>query len=1216
MAVEKTTIEYQIKAIDDSKAAFDKIQKGAKETESSFSSISKAVIIYNQALELSSKLMRAFGSAFNATATKAIALEKSVAEITTLFDESANYTKFFTQEILKLQSAYGTEQQDIAKAYYQAISSGAVNAATSTNLLVVAQKLAIGGVTDLSTSVDGLTTILNAYGLSAKEALNVSDALFIGMKAGKTTIGELSMSLGEAAALASASGVSFQELIGSVSAITTGGVQTAQAVTQVRSALVGLTKQTPQLTEVLSRLGMTNIKTAIESNGFVNVLKKVIAQTDGSTESLTELFGRIEAVNAILALTSNEIGGKFTNIMNDMGKAALNTGKITEEAFQKLARTTDFQMNVIKGRIDASFTRFGYLIKDSIIPAFESLSNAIESVVTSIEKLTRAIDAIDFSALKKKSDDLLISLSLVGAGITIAFRSQVILAIKAVTGVMITFGKAAIAAVAPIALMAFKFIAIASSIAAVVASVEILIRNIHQIPTLLETIGLAFKAWALRIQRFFEGALLGVMNAQVGIAESMNKLGIVSDETLSKMYNDVLKQSENIDSLNETINKTDEELKNVAKSLDFGFSGELINQGIKAIKAFNSEINETVKGADEASKKIKEISDNAPTGLDKYQVTPIFSAENLDLIGAAFGKAIMSAAASFSNILSFAVNAWLAAIDLFLSAVQKLIDVVPNLLDKTAQIFNSLTDLPGRIIDGLKKVNESLAYFLENFVLNFTQALVDSFDIVEGWGEMLTKSLEKLVQKLPQIISNVVLLFVRFYITHLPRMVLVLLSFLIRGIPRLATQLFQELKRLKIGTMIAEEFMLLINDLARLFNMKEPFKINIKDSLKELERLSRNVEKSTSDIFQVTDLAAAKRGLDVADKIRAAINSSMTRVRNIFRELWSMLEKLWRDVWGTLVKGVTKAWENIVSIWNTIWSVTMTTATKAWEAIVAVWRFVWEVLIGNATKAWNLLVEAWRAIWEITISGITTTWNNIVSIWRSVWEVSINATTKAWESISAVWRHIWSEIISPITSSLLRIADDLKSFRFPSFSWPAFPSFSWPDIPKPSWLVASGGMVISSASAAGQRISENWKRSDVGKAVTTVGKSISSAGKRLGLASGGIVPPTGKFIDGTLYAQSGAFAQGTDTVPAMLTPGEFVVNREAARYNLGLLSFMNKVKAPIAPVQSPTTISVIINAKTDLSPEQIKREVIPTLEKELRRKSLDGKFVLASQGLR
>jgi len=110
--------------------------------------------------------------------------------------------------------------------------------------------------------------------------------------------------------------------------------------------------------------------------------------------------------------------------------------------------------------------------------------------------------------------------------------------------------------------------------------------------------------------------------------------------------------------------------------------------------------------------------------------------------------------------------------------------------------------------------------------------------------------------------------------------------------------------------------------------------------------------------------------------------------------------------------------------------------------------------------------------------------------------------------------------------------------------------------------------------------------------------------------------PEGKWLNGRLYAETGAIAQGTDVVPAMLTPGEFVVNREAARSNLGLLSFMNQAKSPLSPVGATSNFSIVINTKTDLSPEQIRREVIPTLEKELKRKSQDGKFIIATSGLR
>ena len=48
---------------------------------------------------------------------------------------------------------------------------------------------------------------------------------------------------------------------------------------------------------------------------------------------------------------------------------------------------------------------------------------------------------------------------------------------------------------------------------------------------------------------------------------------------------------------------------------------------------------------------------------------------------------------------------------------------------------------------------------------------------------------------------------------------------------------------------------------------------------------------------------------------------------------------------------------------------------------------------------------------------------------------------------------------------------------------------------------------------------------------------------------GGMVKPS--------YFKDGGFAKGTDTVPAMLTPGEFVINKDSAKTFSPLLSAMN-----------------------------------------------------------
>jgi hypothetical protein len=77
--------------------------------------------------------------------------------------------------------------------------------------------------------------------------------------------------------------------------------------------------------------------------------------------------------------------------------------------------------------------------------------------------------------------------------------------------------------------------------------------------------------------------------------------------------------------------------------------------------------------------------------------------------------------------------------------------------------------------------------------------------------------------------------------------------------------------------------------------------------------------------------------------------------------------------------------------------------------------------------------------------------------------------------------------------------------------------------------------------------------------LTEIGQQVSSAQAALNFNRGG-----------TVYASRGMFIpRGTDTVPAMLTPGEFVVNRSAVQRgnNLQILRAMNSNSAPIQAAQ-------------------------------------------------
>jgi hypothetical protein len=87
------------------------------------------------------------------------------------------------------------------------------------------------------------------------------------------------------------------------------------------------------------------------------------------------------------------------------------------------------------------------------------------------------------------------------------------------------------------------------------------------------------------------------------------------------------------------------------------------------------------------------------------------------------------------------------------------------------------------------------------------------------------------------------------------------------------------------------------------------------------------------------------------------------------------------------------------------------------------------------------------------------------------------------------------------------------------------------------------------------------------------------------LSSGGIVPK---------YFAVGGYANGTDTVPAMLTPGEFVMSKYAVdTHGVGTLSAMNKGDSAGSSVY---TYNLSVNVKSDANPNEIAQVVMTQIK--------------------
>jgi len=104
-----------------------------------------------------------------------------------------------------------------------------------------------------------------------------------------------------------------------------------------------------------------------------------------------------------------------------------------------------------------------------------------------------------------------------------------------------------------------------------------------------------------------------------------------------------------------------------------------------------------------------------------------------------------------------------------------------------------------------------------------------------------------------------------------------------------------------------------------------------------------------------------------------------------------------------------------------------------------------------------------------------------------------------------------------------------------------------------------------------------------------------------------------KMFEANKFADGGIIGEG---VPMVGHKGEFVVNRDDTRRNMGLLTRINNGESPSFSGGNINIENITINAKTNLDADSMRREVLPALERELKRKSQDGRFVLSLKGVR
>lgn len=325
---------------------------------------------------------------------------------------------------------------------------------------------------------------------------------------------------------------------------------------------------------------------------------------------------------------------------------------------------------------------------------------------------------------------------------------------------------------------------------------------------------------------------------------------------------------------------------------------------------------------------------------------------------------------------------------------------------------------------------------------------------------------------------------------------------------------------------------------------------------------------------------------------------------NIEAMIWArnLGARLWNGFWELV--GMADSWaaQTGLKLWNGFWNMAIGITTWASNAGLALWNGFWDKLV--AAGEW--FKNAGSAIWGGVTSAITVAWEWIKSIGGAIWTGFTNSIIAGWEWIKSVGGAIYNGFTKAITVAW----DWIKSIGgaiWTGVSSGATTAWKWVgSIGKQIWtglesaIVASwnffrdiGKQIWSGVSPSGG----GGSGGTLGRVATGVATGGLSEVYRAIFHNGGLVEPL-RFADGGGVPGFGF----TDSVPAMLTPGEHVLTQsQAASMRQGQLG--------------GTTVVLNISPGADVSESAIRRYLVPAVIDAIDRQSINGRRFVNQRGI-
>ena len=317
-------------------------------------------------------------------------METGLREISTLVDGDATVAiERYGQSVENIMRTTGDNTESATDAVYNFVSAFG-DVADSAEIIDIASREAVAGVTDTNTAIQFLATTIFGFGkpATADMALEMANLGQIAVKQGRTTLPQLEAAIGKVIPTANALTISEKEFFATMAAGTKSLGTTSEVATKFQATLTSLLKPTEAMESAIAgfaeelNLGSdATATTIIQAVGLQSALEGIAAEAEGNTTALADMFGSSEALNFVLAITG-ELSKQVAENMNLMENS---TGAM-DEAYAKMADSAAMATKKLNAEIELLTVAFGDLASTVTLPVVQNISVVVGDITDAVKQ--------------------------------------------------------------------------------------------------------------------------------------------------------------------------------------------------------------------------------------------------------------------------------------------------------------------------------------------------------------------------------------------------------------------------------------------------------------------------------------------------------------------------------------------------------------------------------------------------------------------------------------------------------------------------------------------------------------------------------------------------------------------------------------------------------------------------------------------------------------